>query len=109
MNWIKDAFLDIIVLLLIIAYAFTSNSIVEVILWVYTGMLFLGKTLFFFADFLKSKANKTSVPDWFYHIIYLSSSALLVFSGNYYLATAWVLIWILSVAALITQKKGSKS
>lgn len=105
MKWIKDAFLDLLILALIIGYTITSNNIIEVILWVYTGMLLLGKTLYFFMDYLKSKSAKTTVPDWFYHLIYLSSSALLVYSTNYYLAVAWLVIWLLSVGAIIVQKK----
>ncbi len=105
MNWLKDAVLDIIIFGIIIAYTITSNNIIEIILWVYTGFLLIGKILYFFVDFLKSKAVKTTVPNWFYHSIYLLTILLLLISGNYYLTASWFIVWILSIFALIPKSK----
>lgn len=105
MNWLKDAVLDIIIFGIIVAYMITSNNVVEIILWVYTGFLLIGKILYFFIDFLKSKAVKTNVPNWFYHSIYLLTILLLLISGNYYLTVSWFIVWILSIIANIPKKQ----
>ncbi len=96
MNWIKDAFLDVAVLLIIIILSYFKYPALEIILWVYTILLLLSKILAFFVGFLQSKVSNTNVPEWFYHVIYISSIALLVYVKFYYLGTAWFLIWILS-------------
>ena len=106
MAWIKDSVLDFAVLILIGVFAFTSNDVIQIILWVYTGILLLSKILYFFVGYLKTKAQKTSTPDWVYHIVYLLGIALFAYSTNYYLAGAWFLIWILSlIPTLKTTKK----
>lgn len=111
MNWIKNALLDIIALIIIVAFAITANEVLLIIIWVYTGILLIGKILYFFVDFLQTKAQKTDVPDWFYHINYAVSIAVLAFTGNYYITGSWVLIWILSIMPAIknARKKTSKS
>lgn len=100
MSWIKDALLDVLSLILIIIFSFTQNSTLEIIIWVYTGFLILSKVLYLSIGFLKKKADKTMVPNWFYHIIYFSSIVILVFAMNYYLASTWAIIWILSIIPL---------
>lgn len=105
MTWLKDAYLDIVVLLIVALLAFYGNAVLEVILWVYTVLLLLSKVLAFFMPSLQRKANATQAPDLFYHIIYAASVALLVYSTNYYLATAWGVIWITSVISLLSEKK----
>ncbi len=109
MKWVKDALLDIIILGVIVAYTITLNNVLEIILWVYTGFLLIGKILYFYVGFLQSKATKTQVPDWFNHAVYLISIVLLLLSMNYYLALAWGVIWVLSIIPLLNKgKKSSK-
>lgn len=104
MKWIKDAFLDVIIFGIIVAYSISFSNTIEIILWVYTSFLLVGKILYYFIDFLKSKASKSKVPNWFYHFIYISSITILLLSKNYYLSIAWVLIWILSFATTLFKK-----
>lgn len=104
-HWIKDALLDLVVLVVVIAYAYTSNNVINIILWIYTSLLLISKILFFFIGFLKTKATKTSVPDYFYHLIYLITVTLFLVAKDYYLAGAWALVWILSFIASIKKKK----
>mgnify|MGYP003675587802 FL=1 len=109
MKWIKDSILDIIIFLVIIGYSITSNEIIEIALWVYTILLLVGKVSYFFVGFLQSKAQKTNVPKWFYHSIYISSIILLILSKNYYLSIAWSIVWILSfVPSFIENNKAVK-
>ncbi|MFV1885529.1 MAG: hypothetical protein ACMZ7B_13650 [Balneola sp.] len=109
MNWVKSVLLDIIAFIVIVAFAITSNEVILIIIWVYTGILLTGKILYFFVDFLQAKAQKTDVPDWFYHLNYVLSVAVLAFTGNYYITGAWLLVWILSVIPSIKKRKKTVS
>ena len=104
-RWLKDVLLDVVALSLILIFAFTGNHILEVILWVYTILLVTGKVLYFSFNYLQKKANTESVPPAFYHSTYLISVAAFVYAANYYLATLWLLIWILSTIAMLKNNK----
>lgn len=108
-TWIKDALLDLIVLVVIAVYTYYQNSILEIIIWGYTSLILISKILFFFVGFLRTKANTTTttVPDLFYHILYAASVTLLAISANYYLTGAWLMVWGLSLYASISAKKKS--
>jgi|AntDeeMetagen681_2_1112603.scaffolds.fasta_scaffold27016_2 hypothetical protein len=96
MAWLKDAYLDILVLILILAFAFYTNNIFEVVIWVYTGLLLLSKILVFFMPSLKRKANQTNVPPIFHHIIYALTVIIFLYIGKYFFTGAWLIIWITS-------------
>ncbi|MEX0608229.1 MAG: hypothetical protein WD016_06075 [Balneolaceae bacterium] len=111
MRWIKDVFLDLIVLVLVVIYAFTTNQIIEIILWVYTVLLVLSKVLTFFMPALQKRTIKTSAPDYFYHIIYFISVAIFMIVSHFYLARAWIFTgaWIfIWIASAIQSRKGRK-
>lgn len=97
MNWIKDAVLDVIILLFIVVFAYTYNNILEVVLWVYTGLLLLSKILALFMPSLQRRASKTQVPPLFYHIIYALTVGVFIYIEHYYFTGAWLLVWLLSV------------
>lgn len=105
MGWIKDAYLDVIVLLFIIVFAFYGNTVLEVVLWVYTSLLLLSKVLAFFMPALQRKANNTTAPPLFYNVIYALTLGILIYSGNYYLAGAWGVIWMVSIFSSNSSKK----
>lgn len=105
MKWLKDAYLDVIVLLFIVSFAVYPNDVLEVVLWVYTALLLLSKFLVFSMPSLQRKANKTETPEWFYHIIYGLTVGILFYIGNYYLGGAWLVIWIVSVISFTSAKK----
>lgn len=109
MNWIKFTFLDIVVLILISTFVFTSKDVLEIIIWIYTGILLVSKILYFFVGYLQKKAGNTEAPDWFYHLIYILSFVLLAYSQNYYLAASWAVIWILSTLSTLKKKSTAKS
>jgi hypothetical protein len=106
MKWLKDAYLDIVVLLIIASYAVYPNDVLSIILWVYTALLLISKLLTFVMPTLNSKANKTSAPSLFYHIIYGLTVGILFYAENFYLGGAWIVIWVVSV---ISFQKTSKS
>ncbi len=97
MSWIKDTILDLIVLLTIISLIFFKSNTIIIALWAYTCLLLVGKVLALFMPSLKRRSDKTSTPEWFYHIIYVSSIAILLYLQEYYLCGAWFIVWILSI------------
>lgn len=104
MGWLKDAFLDITVLVLALFFAVYQHQVLEIVIWVYTAMLLIGKALTFFMPSLQKRAGKTAVPDIFYHVIYLLMVALFIFISSYYLAAAWLIIWISSAVQAAKNK-----
>ncbi|MFP8488220.1 hypothetical protein ACKGJO_03895 [Gracilimonas sp. Q87] len=108
MKWLKDAYLDVVVLLIIALYAFYPNDVLNIVLWVYTVLLLISKLLTFVMPTLNSKANKTSAPPLFYHLVYGLTVAILFYVENLYLGGAWILIWGVSVISFLNTKK-SKS
>lgn len=105
MKWLKDAYLDVVILLFIVLFAVYTTNVLEVILWVYTSLLLLSKVLAFFMPSLQRKANKTSAPPLFYHVIYALTVAIFFYIAKYYLAGAWLIIWIVSVISFSYVKK----
>lgn len=94
--WIKDTLVDLISLTLVVIYSITQNNVIEIVLWIYTALLLIGKILYFTFPYLKKKAQKSRVPDSFYHLIYFLTVLALIFSTNFYLTAVWAIIWILS-------------
>lgn len=105
MNWIKDIIIDIVALGALVSLYFFDNSIFLGIIWVYTGMLLIGKILAVFMPSLQKRAQKTNIPDWVYHIIYALSIVILFVVQEYYLIGAWFLIWMLSIVIVVKSKK----
>lgn len=108
MSWLKDAYLDIVILLVVGIFAVYPNAIFEVVIWVYSGLLILSKFLAFFMPSLQQKANKTGAPEFFYHLIYALTVAIFLLITKYYLAAAWVIIWLLSAISSFRSKNKSK-
>ncbi|MDR9416258.1 MAG: hypothetical protein RI564_08240 [Gracilimonas sp.] len=105
MAWLKDALLDIIILLFILSYVISANSIIQIVLWVYTALLLLSKILAFFMPSLQQRANKTEVPPYFYHVVYALTVGLFIFGSYYYFAGVWSLIWLASIYQYATSNK----
>lgn len=105
MAWLKDVYLDIVILLFIILYAIMVNQVIEVVLWVYTALLILSKILSLFMPSLQRRAGNTEAPILFYHIIYALSASIFFYASNYYLGGAWLVVWALSVVNLNSMKK----
>jgi hypothetical protein len=109
MKWIKDSILDLVFLIVILSTLFFPSNTSFIIIWVYTGLLIVSKLLALFMPALQKRASKTSTPNWVYHLIYATSFGALLYIQKWYLATAWAVIWIISVILLSMQAKNSKS
>lgn len=95
MQWLKDIYLDIVVLILVLFFAANTSQWLEILLWIYTGLLLLGKVLALFMPALSKKAT-SDTPVFIYHIIYLLIVFTFVFITHYYFAAAWFVIWVSS-------------
>ncbi len=109
MAWLKDVYLDFIVLLVIAVFAIYEGNILHVILWVYTCLLLLSKILALFMPSLRRKAEKTNAPAYIYHSIYGITVAILAYTGYYFLAGTWAIIWLVSFVNSPTVRKKKQS
>ncbi len=97
MNILKENLLDLLALLTIASTVFIDSQGLIIGLWIYTSLVILSKLVGLFFPSLVQKVNKGIVtPIYFYHIVYLLSAAILIYTGAWYLAGSWLLIWLLS-------------
>lgn len=106
MNWIKDVLVDIAAFFTIVIYALTKHEYLEIGLWVYTGLIVIAKVAAYFMPFVQNRAQKTTSPDLFFHIIYALSIAGLFYAQNLLMMGTWIFIWGLSI--FTKQKSESK-
>lgn len=108
MSWLKDVLVDITATVFIIAAVLLNYPLLTGILWVYTGLLLFVKLLVVVGDDffnLMTKA-KTDAPEWFSHLLYAINTSVLFYFHWWYVASGWLLIWILS---FLTQRKIEQS
>jgi hypothetical protein len=99
MSWIKNAFIDIAVTAVILAYAFTTAIWGWWIIAIYTPLMLLLKVFALSGAASNVQRKADSVPSWFYHVLYGVNVALLLYSSFVYAAIGWAAIWILSTIA----------
>lgn len=101
MDWLKEVILDIMVTIFILAAVYLADPWMAWIIWIYTGVMLLTKSLILFGDSFLRLADKakTSAPVWFTHLLYgVNTAALFIFQW-WFAATGWALIWIFSYMA----------
>ncbi len=98
MNWIKEVIVDIAVTLFIIAAVLLEDPWMKYIIWIYTGLMLLTKTLVITRDSFAQLASKakTNAPDWFSHLLYATNTIVLYAFQWWYAAAGWTLIWLFS-------------
>lgn len=104
MAWLKDVYLDLTVLVIVILFGFFNHQILEVLLWIYTSLLLISKLLPFFMPSLNKRASKTIAPNIVYHIIYFITIAIFMTVNHFYLAGAWLIIWAASAIHTYVKK-----
>lgn len=104
MSWLKDVIVDLVATALIIIAVLTSNTVIGVIVWGYTGLLLFVKLLVQFADDFLNIVNKakTKAPEWFSHLLYAINTGVLLGFQWWYAGACWAAIWGLSY---LTQRK----
>lgn len=112
MNWIKDIILDVLVTIFIVTAVFISDPWMTWIIWVYTGIMLITKTVVLFADSFLRLADKakTSAPNWVSHLLYAINTVALLSFQWWYTGIAWALIWGFSYGAQrkLAKRRGRK-
>lgn len=98
MGWLRDVIVDLIATAVILAAVLTSNSVLSVLVWGYTGLLLLVKILVLTGGDVLNLINKTKseAPEWFSHLLYAINTGVLLAFQWWYVGAGWVLIWIFS-------------
>jgi len=101
MNWLKDVLVDIAVTIFIIVAVLLSDQWMKWIIWIYTGIMLLTKSLVLTGDNLLMlvKKAKNDVPEWLPHLLYATNTIVLLYFTWWYAATGWALIWVFSIIA----------
>lgn len=104
MSWIKEVLVDIAVTLFIIAAVLLADPWMKYIVWAYTGIMLLTKTIVMSSDNFMQIVNKskTNAPDWFAHLMYALNTLVLLYFSWWYASAGWALIWLFSY---LTQRK----
>lgn len=107
MSWFKDVIVDIAACILIIIAVLVEHPILNGLVWGYTGLLLLVKSLVFAGDDFLNLMNKakTEAPEWFSHLLYAINTVALLLFQWWYAGIGWGLIWLFS---FLTQRKIAK-
>lgn len=96
-NFIKEAGVDCVVTGVIVLLVALGDSRLETALIAYTALMVGLKTITFLNRSWQHFLKRSRTPRWIFHLLYLSNVALLGFSGRWWLAGGWVMIYGLSV------------
>ena len=111
MNWLKDTLVDISVTVFIVVAVLLADPWMRWVIWVYTGIMLLTKTIVIIGDnfLMLIKKAKSDVPNWVPHVLYAINTAVLVYAQWWYASVGWALIWIFSIIAdqKIKARKGT--
>lgn len=110
MSWLREVIVDILVTLFIIASVLLGDPWMRYIIWAYTGIMLLTKTLVLTSDYFMQivQKSKTETPQWFSHLLYGINTIVLAYFSWWYAAVGWALIWLFSYLAqrTINKRKG---
>jgi hypothetical protein len=106
MGWLRHAIVDIAVTVIILIAVFASQVWAMWIVWIYTPFLLLLKIGALTGGVGRSAEG---VPDWFYHVLYAVNVAVLLFAALYWVAGAWVAIWLISAVVGARQPRTGKA
>lgn len=106
MQWLKQIVVDLITTLVIaLVVFFDSSTILEYVVYIYTGLMVLARATTLVSQNLRAITKKqvTQAPVWIYHILYFLNTLFLVLGSFYFTAAGWVFIWI--VAAYVYKRQ----
>ena len=104
MSWIKEVLVDLAVTVFIIAAVLLADPWMKYVIWVYTGIMLITKTIVLSSDNFMQIVDKSknNAPDWFAHLLYAINTLVLLLFSWWYAAAGWATIWLFSY---LTQKK----
>ncbi|MCC5915022.1 MAG: hypothetical protein JJU46_11650 [Balneolaceae bacterium] len=109
MLWIKHIAVDLLATLVIALVVFyDSFPMLEVVIYIYTGLMVLARTFTLFSSNFRAITKKkvNEAPVWVYHLLYFLNTALLAIGGFFITASGWIFIWAVASYVHHQQKRG---
>lgn len=96
MKWLKHITIDLLATLVIVIVVFYETTLLEYVLYIYTGLMVIARLFSFFRIDIRAvtKQKMNEAPVWIYHVLYLLNVTILLFGHFYITASCWLLIWI---------------
>ena len=107
MSWLKHVIIDLLATLVILIVVFHETTLLEYVLYIYTGLMVLARSSSFFRIDMRAitKEKHNVAPLWIYHLLYFLNVSILLFGQFYITSLFWLFIW---VAAAIVYYKDNK-
>jgi hypothetical protein len=99
MEWIKQIVVDLFALVVIAIAVFYEYTVLTYVVYVYTALMVLARLFSLLSNNFRAITEKkvSEAPLWVYHIIYLASSAILIYGQWYVTGAGWIFIWISAI------------
>lgn len=109
MMWLKHVTVDILATLVIAIVVFFETALLEYVLYVYTGLMIIARSLAFFRIDLRAVTKKKveEAPIWIYHLLYVANISILLYGLFYITAISWIYIYL--TAMFVYYKKDNLS
>lgn len=109
MMWLKHLTVDILATLVITIVVFFETALLEYVLYIYTGLMVIARSLAFYKIDLRAVTKKKveEAPIWVYHLLYIANISILIFGLFYFTALFWVYIYL--TAMFVYYKKDNLS
>ncbi len=109
MMWLKHLTVDILATLVISIVVFFETALLEYVLYIYTGLMVIARSLAFYKIDLRAVTKKKveEAPIWIYHFLYIANISILFYGFFYITAVLWVYIYL--TAMFVYYKKDSLS
>lgn len=108
MMWLKHLTVDLLATLVIAIVVFFETALLEYVLYIYTGLMVIARSVAFFKIDLRAVTKKkiSEAPIWIYHLLYLLNILILFYGLFTITAISWVYIY-LSAMFVYYRKEGS--
>lgn len=109
MMWLKHLTVDLLATLVITIVVFFETALLEYVLYIYTGLMLIARSLAFFRIDLRTVTKKKveEAPIMVYHLLYIVNISILFYGLFYITAISWVYIYV--SAMFVFYKKDSTS
>lgn len=96
MMWLKHLTVDLLATLIITIVVFFETALLEYVLYIYTGLMVIARSLSFFRIDIRAVTKKKveDAPIWMYHLLYLVNIFILFYGLFYITAISWVYIYL---------------
>lgn len=96
MKWLKEAALDVLVTLLIVAATVGELGWLNIPVLIYTALMLLLKAAVYFNPELLKWVRQRATPAWVYHLLYAVNTFVLLVYARWIAASMWAAIWLIS-------------